>query len=89
MNIQDYVLYKGNLGGIDMILCPAALAKNTAKQNRHQLTIVVDDLLAIVEEVKMYGGNFMSELHQESDVAEVYDPDQNSILIKKSSDSTS
>ena len=35
-------LYSGNLGQLQLLFCPAEIAQNTAKQNRHQLDIIVE-----------------------------------------------
>ena len=73
------VLYEGKLGQLDILLCPAALAKNTAKQNRHQFDIWVTALDDILENTRAYGGHIMAHDHPQA--ASIKDPDGNDITL--------
>ena len=78
-------LYAGVWGGLNLLFCPATLAKNTAEQNRHQFDIVVADLQKVIEITEKYGGQPMSEVVEDEHAYSVgiYDPDNNSILFKQ------
>lgn len=76
-------LYSGELGKLKLLFCPAAVAGNTATQNRHQLDVLVPNLNEILGKLDQYGGEIMGEV---SDSAEcmsvgVYDPDRNSMVL--------
>lgn len=78
-------LYAGKWGDLKLLFCPAALAQNTATQNRHQFDIIVNDLASSIELVKAKGGEIMgetAETDQELSVG-IYDPDRNSITLKQ------
>ena len=78
-------LYTGKWGTLELLFCPADLAQNTAKQNRHQFDIVVPDLQHVIQLVTANGGSLMSEpVEKEGEWSVgVYDPDQNSMVIKQ------
>ena len=78
-------LYSGRLGSLKFLFCPAELAQNTAKQNRHQLDIIVNNLEDTVQKLAASGGKPMGELPQDENVKQigVYDPDGNSITLKE------
>lgn len=78
-------LYAGKWGNLNLLFCPANIAKNTATQNRHQFDIVVSDLAIIVDLVSKNGGELMGEIAEGDNELSVgiYDPDRNSILLKE------
>jgi predicted enzyme related to lactoylglutathione lyase len=79
-------LYSGKWANIDLLLCPAEIAKNTAKQNRHQFEIAVSDLNTFIEKVTEHGGELIGDITTSSDGSlsvGIYDPDKNSILVKQ------
>ena len=79
-------LYGGQLGSLDLLLCPAAIARNEAKQNRHQLEIAVSNLDIFIEKINESGGELMGDIIMEPDGSRsvgIYDPDKNSILLKQ------
>lgn len=78
-------LYAGNFDHLKLLLCPAELAQNKAKQNRHQFDIIVFDLEAILERVLDFGGEMIGAISETNDFKSVgiYDPDQNSMVLKE------
>jgi len=66
-------------------LCPADIAHNTATQNRHQLEFEVENLVSLLEEVETFGGTIFDQQLENAKVvqAAIYDPDQNSIVLKQ------
>ncbi len=78
-------LYSGQWGGIELLFCPAEIAQNTAKQNRHQFDILVPDLKQLISQSQEYGGQVIGEpLEDEESIrVGIYDPDQNSIVFKQ------
>ncbi len=75
------VLYRGQLAGIELLLCPNEFLGIKAEKNRQQLSFVVDDLEAVLENVQRYGGEKVGEIQQnaEGGVCGVKDPDGNTI----------
>ncbi len=78
-------LYSGVWGGFKLLFCPAELAGNTAKQNRHQFDIVVSDLEEVMALAEKHGGVLMGKVTEDtrSWSIGIYDPDRNSILFKE------
>jgi len=78
-------LYQGKWGQLNLLFCPAHIAQNTAKQNRHQFDFVVDDLDELIKQVELAGGELMGEITEDEGGRSigVYDPDRNSILFKQ------
>lgn len=78
-------LYEGQWGNLKLLFCPAALAGNTATQNRHQFDILVADLPALVERAKKFGGTPMGNIDKNEVFWSVgiYDPDNNSLVFKE------
>ncbi|MEQ8423388.1 MAG: VOC family protein [Cyclobacteriaceae bacterium] len=78
-------LYQGKLGDLNLLFCPAEVARNSAKQNRHQFDIVVEDIEASIKLATGHGGKPMGDIAEENGVLSVgiYDPDNNSILFKQ------
>lgn len=78
-------LYFGTWGELNLLFCPAEIAKNTAIQNRYKFDIVVSDLSKFIEMTAKYGGKPMGEIEEDdySWSIGIYDPDKNSILFKQ------
>ena len=78
-------LYAGIWGGLKLLFCPAEIAGNTAKQNRHQFDIIVPDLQQLIELTTKHGGKPMSAIVENEHFWSVgiYDPDENSIVFKQ------
>lgn len=72
-----FTLYTGEFAGIQLQLCPKALAGIEATQNRHQLTIAVDDVSATIKLAQQHGGSAVDE-------STIRDPDGNSIELVRS-----
>jgi hypothetical protein len=49
-------LYNGTLAGIPLVICPNEIAGVQAEQSRHQLTLHVTDLAALLKLVETSGG---------------------------------
>lgn len=78
-------LYSSTWGGLQLLFCPAAIARNTAQQNRIQFDIVVEDIHAIIDLAIQHGGKAMGEI-SEGQLAwsiGIYDPDHNSMVFKQ------
>ena len=76
-------LYQGKWGNQALLLCPAEIAKNDAKVNRHQFDVLVYDLDKAIELVVDNGGKAGEETKDGLGrrVITVYDPDGNSIVL--------
>ncbi len=83
--IYGYTVYNGDWNDMTIQLCPAELARNETKQNRHQLTIEVSNIRQIVEEVEGKGGSLLGDIMEsEREVSiGIYDPDNNSLVLKQ------
>ncbi len=84
---EGYVLYTGKLGEVDLQLCPAELAGNNTEQNRHQLTIAVNNLNETIRRVNRHSGQTTSDvaMYEGKLMVSITDPDDNSlVLIQKS-----
>ncbi len=79
----DAQLFEGEWLGVTMLICPADVAKNSAKQNRHQFEIEVNDIDDVIAKVQKHGGTLMHEIIEEEGVRRVgiYDPDKNSMIL--------
>lgn len=85
VDMYDEKLYSGCWGELKILFCPAELANNSAKQNRHQFDIEVSDLSNAVKMTVNFGGVKMGEItksHNELSIG-IYDPDNNSIVFKQ------
>lgn len=78
-------LHFGKWDNLNLLLCPAEVAGNTAKQNRHQFDIVVTDIKKLVDLATENGGTIMGEIVEDENSLSVgiYDPDRNSITFKE------
>ncbi len=85
--VEQYgsTLYQAQWSGLQILLCPAALAQNTAKQNRHQLDLEVENIEAKVALVEQWGGTLMGPIAEANGIRQVgiYDPDRNSLVLKE------
>lgn len=84
-NMFNSKLYQGKWGDLNLLFCPAEVARNSAKQNRHQFDIVVEDIEASIKLATSFGGKPMGDITDDNGVLSVgiYDPDNNSILLKQ------
>ena len=78
-------LYTSHWGEIIFTLCPAALAKVEAKENKHQFDVLVDDLEESMIVVLKSGGSIMGDKTDNSTQIEIgiRDPDGNSLVLKE------
>ncbi|WP_420317964.1 VOC family protein [Ekhidna sp.] len=85
IEMYESKLSKTQIDAIELLFCPAEIARNTAKQNRHQLEFEVEDLDHTISLVKMNDGTVMGEPSKDSYFVQVgiKDPDNNSIVIKQ------
>lgn len=83
--VAGYTLYNGAWNDLNVQFCPAALANNSAKQNRHQLTIEVNNLKEILKMIEEKGGKLMGEVTEDEKEISIgiYDPDNNSMVLKQ------
>lgn len=91
IEMMDYKLYSGSWGDLSLLLCPAPLAQNTATQNRHQFDIIVPDIDQMLNVIQQHGGKQMGEITEDEQYRNVgvYDPDNNSMVLKQLKDSDS
>ena len=85
MEMFNSKLYSGTWGSLKLLLCPAAIAGNTATQNRHQVDIVVPDVREVIRLATEAGGKLMGDISEDdrSFSIGIYDPDHNSILFRE------
>lgn len=78
-------LYTGNFDYLKLLFCPAEIAGNEAKQNRHQFDIIVFDLEEMLSKVVEFGGEIIGDVLEDENFKRVgiYDPDRNSIVLKE------
>ncbi|MGB5818798.1 MAG: hypothetical protein WBG90_04880 [Saonia sp.] len=78
-------MYAALWGELNVLFCPAEIAKNTAIQNRHQFDIFVSNLDDCITLAKKYGGELIGETVEDDKVRSIgiYDPDHNSMVIKQ------
>jgi len=83
--ISGYTVYNGDWNGMQIQFCPVELANNTANQNRHQLTIEVDNLRETIKIATDRGGKLIGNLvENEHEISVgIYDPDGNSLVLKQ------
>ncbi len=81
IDIGDDVIYRGEIAGLGMVICPATLASVVANRSRHQLQFQVDDVSAFVERSVASGGRIHTPLQDQNGraYAVVCDPDNNTI----------
>lgn len=85
IELYGSTLYSSRLDALKVLFCPAEVASNTAKQNRHQFDIIVQDLDNLMERALQFGGSLLGEVVEDdaSKSVGIYDPDGNSILFKE------
>ena len=78
-------LYQGQFCGLQLLLCPAEVAANSAEQNRHQFNIVVKDLDRFLERAIETGAETIGEVVEDLGYRSIglYDPDRNSMVVKE------
>lgn len=77
----DAPFHRGKLAGTELLFCPNSIAQVDARQNRHQLRFVVDDLEGIIAQAAAAGGRSRNDIHANTHMksAAVEDPDGNTI----------
>lgn len=78
-------LYRSQLDSLELLFCPAALAQNTANQNRHQLNFEIESLEFTLAKISTHEGEIMGEKQEDGLFIQVgiKDPDNNSIVLKQ------
>lgn len=78
-------LYFGTWGELNLLFCPAEIAKNTVIQKRYQFDILVADLNKIIELTTKFGGKPIGEIVEDeySWSLGIYDPNKNPMLFKQ------
>lgn len=78
-------LYTGNFDYLKLLFCPAEIARNEARQNRHQFDIIVFDLEKMLSKVVEFGGEIIGDVLEDENFKRVgiYDPDRNSMVLKE------
>jgi predicted enzyme related to lactoylglutathione lyase len=78
----DLPLYKGRLGGLDLLFCPNAILQIQAEKNNLQLSVEVDSLERAVAAAEDHGGGVLAnpEAARELRVG-IVDPDGNTIEL--------
>lgn len=71
-------LWRGNLDGVSLLLCPNTIAAVEASRNRHQFNYRTPDLAAAVEAARLAGGQVRD--HTDTS-ATILDPDGNTIVV--------
>ena len=81
----DFKLYEGEWNGMTLLLCPAEIAKNTAKQNRHQFHVEVDDIDTFFQNALEHGASIIEEVvdNESGKLGSLSDPDGNSIVVNE------
>ena len=82
-NMNGKFLYSTVWSGLDLLFCPADIAGIKARQNRHQIDIIVKSVKKVIDTAIEYGGKMMGEIVEDENSKSVgiYDPDGNSILF--------
>lgn len=77
----DAPFHRGKLAGTELLFCPNSIARVDARQNRHQLRFVVDDLERVLAQAAAAGGLTRYDIHANAQMqsAAVEDPDGNTI----------
>jgi predicted enzyme related to lactoylglutathione lyase len=83
-------LFRGSIGELTVVLCPAGMAGVVANRSRHQLRFEVEDVEAAAERAVAQRGRIHTPFQQQNGrlYAVVCDPDNNTIeLIGPSNES--
>ncbi|MDN5210600.1 VOC family protein [Fulvivirgaceae bacterium BMA12] len=77
------ILYEGKFGRMKMLMCPADIARNTARQNRHQFDIIVKSLDNYKQKILENGGVLIENVTENNDCYAMgfKDPDGNSMVL--------
>ncbi|MEO9871690.1 VOC family protein [Ekhidna sp.] len=78
LKLDNFTLYAGKLGEIDLLICPNELAKVDAKKNRQQFEFFVEDLFVIESKAIQTGGQVMQKVDKSMTII---DPDGNTIIF--------
>ncbi len=81
VNIGDKQFYGGTLVGVQLTLCPNAIAQVVAEQNRQQFRFQVDDIELVMANGKANHGTEINPIdeYKGAKVASLADPDGNTI----------
>lgn len=82
-NLFGTTLYTGQLGEINIVLCPNEIAGVKAEQNRQQFDFLITDLDKLIVDAKSSGGSILGEINatDTSKTVTVIDPDGNTIVF--------
>jgi len=80
---EGFTLLQGSFSDIELLLCPAELARNKTNQNRHQLNIEVSEIEKTVELIKKNNGSIDGEIitNDKKKTIAFFDPDGNSMIL--------
>ena len=80
-SIGDSQFYRGCIDGMDLALCPNAIAGVDASQNRQQFRFQVDDIEAVMLAGLSAGGSEINPIdeYEGAKVSSMADPDGNTI----------
>ncbi len=80
---SEFPFHVGELGELQLLLCPNILTQIEATKNRQQLRVVVDDIQETIAVAVNAGGQKLGDIHatDEAIVAGICDPDGNSIEL--------
>ncbi len=56
IELAGHTLHRGALGAMGLMICPIALAGVDARETRHQLALIVDDVADVVDRARRAGG---------------------------------
>ena len=81
VHIGDQQFYGGALAGLDVVLCPNAIAGVVAEQNRQQFRFEVSDIERVMEQGLANHGSEINPVdeYKGAKVASLADPDGNTI----------
>jgi predicted enzyme related to lactoylglutathione lyase len=83
IELGDETLYRGNLAGLGMVICPTEMADVVANRSRHQFQLEVADVAPLLDRAAANGGRVHTPLSNEGgrSYAVVCDPDNNTIEL--------
>ena len=81
VHIGDQQFFGGKLAGLELVLCPNAIAGVVAEQNRQQFRFEVDDIEAVMAKGLANHGSEINPIdeYKGAKVASMADPDGNTI----------
>lgn len=85
VNMFNTILNRTTIGDLELLFCPASIAQNSAKQNRHQLNLIVGNLELALSKLEKFGGSKMGEPIAKDGVIEIgiKDPDNNTMVLSQ------